>query len=123
MNNLKIKQLDTLQCLMANITEKLETGYLDDDQTNPTMIEKEITIPKSIEYKGQRRQKISEIRKERDEEILYNLVSGNTFADFGITISQPLELTQSLTNITATLLNAQYLNDKLKDINKKLKDV
>ena len=108
---------------MANITEKLETGYLDDDQTKPNMVEKEITIPKSIEYSGERRTKISEIREQRDKEILYNLLSGNTFADFGITIKTPLELTQSLTNITATLLNAQYLNDKLKDINKKLKDV
>jgi len=118
--NSKIKQLNTLQCLMANITEKLETGYLDDDLTIPNMIEKDITIPRSIEYKGQQRQKIGEIREQRNKEILYNLVSGNTFADFGITISRPLELTQSITNITATLLNAQYLNDKLKAINKKL---
>jgi hypothetical protein len=122
--NSNIKQLDTLQCLMANITEKLEIGYLDDDPNK--LIEKNITIPISIEYikdnKG-RHQKISEIREQRDKEILYNLISDNTFADFGITVPRPIELTQSLTNRTATLLNAEYLNDKLKDINKKLKDV
>jgi hypothetical protein len=57
----------------------------------------------------------------REKEVLYNLTTKNTFADFGITIKEPLKLTQSLTQITGTLLNAQYLNRKLKDINKKLK--
>ena len=110
-NLAQIKQLNMLQCIMGNITDELVT----------TPTEPDCTIPKSIEYGGEER--IDDIKKakaQRDKEILYNLTTKNTFADFGITIKEPLQLVQSLTQITGTLLNAQYLNHKLKDINKKL---
>jgi hypothetical protein len=120
----KIKQLNTLKCLMANITDKLETATVDDESIE---FETEITIPISIERQKEQTDKsyitkltIKQIRDKRKKEILYNLTLDNTFADFGITMKAPLELTQSVTNITATLLNAQYLNEKLKEINKKL---
>jgi len=112
----QIKQLGQLQCIMGNITYELVAT-----KTEPS--ESEATIPRSIEYVGDTRlDKITNIKNQREKEILYNLTTRNTFADFGITIKEPLQLTQSLTQITATLLNAQYLNHKLKDINKKLKD-
>jgi len=110
-NLAQIKQLNTLQCIMGNITDELVT----------TPSEPDSTIPKSIEFTGEKR--IDDIKKakaQRDKEILYNLTTKNTFADFGITIKEPLQLVQSVTQITGTLLNAQYLNHKLKDINKKL---
>jgi hypothetical protein len=113
----KIKQLNELQCGMANITDTLETVTTDSGS------EPDITIPRSIEGPKEMLKTTSEMRGHRGKEILYNLVSANTFADFGITIKTPLELTQSITNITGTLLNSQYLNDKLKAVNKKLKDV
>jgi uncharacterized membrane protein len=114
----KIKQLNELQCGMANITDTLETVTTDSSGSEP-----DITIPRSIEGPKEMLKTKSEMREHRGKEILYNLVSANTFADFGITIKTPLELTQSITNITGTLLNSQYLNDKLKAVNKKLKDV
>ena len=113
----KIKQLNELQCGMANITDTLETA------TTESGSEKDMTIPRSIEAPKEMPKEKAAIRAQRKKEILYNLGSANTFADFGITIQTPLELTQSITNITGTLLNSQYLNDKLKAVNKKLKDV
>jgi hypothetical protein len=114
----KIKQLNELQCGMANITDTLETVTTDSGGSEP-----DITIPRSIEGPKEMLKTTSAMRGHRGKEILYNLASANTFADFGITIKTPLELTQSITNITGTLLNSQYLNDKLKAVNKKLKDV
>jgi hypothetical protein len=114
----KIKQLNELQCGMANITDTVETVTTDSSGSEP-----DITIPRSIEGPKEMLKTKSEMREHRGKEILYNLVLANTFADFGITIKTPLELTQSITNITGTLLNSQYLNDKLKAVNKKLKDV
>ena len=102
---------------MANITDTVETAITDDAP------EPDMTIPRSIEGPKEIPRTKQEIRALRKKEILYNLVSGNTFADFGITIKKSLELTQSVTNRTATLLNAQYLNNKLKEINKKLGSV
>jgi uncharacterized membrane protein len=109
----QIKQLGQLQCSMGNITDEF-VNILD---------ESEATIPKSIEYAGKRLDTIKEVKQQREKEVLYNLTDKNTFADFGIKVKEPLQLVQSLTQITGTLLNAQYLNHKLKDINKKLKAV
>lgn len=110
----RIKQLNALQCIMGNITDKLVSI--------PKLSESDVTIPKSIENLSDKfLYDITSIKLQREKEILYNLTTKNTFADFGITIKEPLQLTQSLTQITATLLNAVYLNHKLKDINKKLK--
>jgi len=110
----RIKQLNALQCIMGNITDELVSI--------PKLSEAEVTIPKSIEYSSSKRlDDIIAVKNQRQREVLYNLTTKNTFADFGITIKEPLQLTQSLTQITSTLLNAEYLNHKLKDINKKLK--
>jgi hypothetical protein len=109
-----IKQLNALQCILGNITDELVSV--------PKLSEAEVTIPKSIEDVSTTLiHDITSIKMRREKEVLYNLTTKNTFADFGITIKEPLQLTQSLTQITATLLNAEYLNHKLKDINKKLK--
>jgi hypothetical protein len=53
-----------------------------------------------------------------DKELQKALMSAkdfkNTFADFGIT-SKPLQLVHSITQLTGTLLNTVYINDRLKN--------
>ena len=86
----RILQLSELQCIMGKITEKLGT---EDDDTK--------TIP--IDFK----------------KIIPKLEKNNTFSDFGISLrKEPFNLVNSITQMTGTLLNAVYLDQKLKAIRK-----
>jgi len=115
----KIKQLGSVQCLLANITDSLE---FEGSQTVPVSIEYPIEItpdtPNIYDKDPKRAEAIEKLKKDRREayekEILRNLKEKNTLADFGITMSEDIHLVQSITQMTGTLLNANYLNNKLK---------
>jgi hypothetical protein len=86
----KILQLSELQCIMGIITDKLGA---EDDDTKPVSIDSKKIIPK--------------------------LEKNNTFSDFGIRLrKEPFNLVNSITQMTGTLLNAVYLDNKLKAIRK-----
>ena len=98
-DNKHIKQLDSLQCIMANIT----TDFSDKEQE---------TLPRSIEMKAD--EKIKRNPEDKAKDILPFLKDKNTFKDFGITIKEPLPLVCSITQMTGTILNATYINKRLK---------
>jgi hypothetical protein len=115
----KIKQLGAVQCLLADITDSLE---FEGAQTIPASIENPIeitpTTPNIYDKDPKQAVAIEQLKKGRREayekEILRNLKEKNTLADFGITTSEDIHLVQSITQMTGTLLNANYLNNKLK---------
>jgi hypothetical protein len=82
--DVKIKQLKDIRCFMANITDELGKGEED-------------LAPIAI-----------------DSKILSSLTKNNTFSIFGIYNDKPLELVKSITQMTGTILNAVYINIKLK---------
>jgi hypothetical protein len=103
---IKIKQLNTIRCILGTITDKLEK--VDNEELDAT-------LPRSIETPT-----LATTTETQEKEILMKLIDKNTCKDFGITIKDKLELIQSTTHIILTLLNAQYLNNKLKALNKKI---
>jgi hypothetical protein len=115
----KIKQLGAVQCLLADITDSLE---FEGAQTIPASIENPVeitpTTPNIYDKDPKKEAAIETFKKARqaayENEILRNLKEKNTLADFGITTSEDIHLVQSITQMTGTLLNANYLNNKLK---------
>jgi hypothetical protein len=67
---ISIQQLDNLECIMGNITEKLEK--VDDKESDAT-------LPRSIETPG-----TPTTEETRKKEILPNLKSNNSFQEFDI---------------------------------------
>jgi hypothetical protein len=99
--NAEILQLDDLQCIMANVTDE----FISKEQE---------TAPKSIEMKKEAKLPRSEEDKAAD--ILPSLTTKNTFKDFGVTIKKPFPVVCSITQMTGTILNATYINKRLKKL-------
>jgi hypothetical protein len=98
-NNNHILQLNDLQCIMANIT-------------NEFAFKEQETLPRSIEMKDDENIQRSLASKAKD--ILPSLTKDNKFKDFGITVKEPLPLVCSITQMTGTILNATFINKRLK---------